>query len=294
MIYEANGLLMLAIKHLGRGNRRDTDAISLHLFNINEFSRKAIRYLKPIFEYNLLNGFKFIKNEITIQIGQKIEKYSRPNKFFRFKSHIVSKRKKYPISIGKEIFGIAKTIVFLIFVINKLHWRTILPFSLAPLLKSEKFIDQGPLFTQMEIVCREMVEDDIGENFPDILSQLTQLGQVKDPVAIFRKMKTHGDYKIFIIHDKNSSKVIGAATLHIENKFIHNGGSVGNVEDVVVDLNHRNRGFGRILVEKCIEEARNHGCYKTKLTCSEKNVQFYEKVGFKRNGVEMCLYFDND
>lgn len=146
----------------------------------------------------------------------------------------------------------------------------------------------------MEIVCREMVEEDIGHNFPDILSQLTKLGNVKEPIQIFRKMKKHGDYKIFIIHEIENPKVLGAATLHIEKKFIHNGGSVGNVEDVIVDSNHRNRGFGRILVDKCVDEARKGGCYKTKLTCAEKNVEFYEKIGFKRNGIEMCLYFKDD
>ncbi|KRH93318.1 Glucosamine-phosphate N-acetyltransferase [Pseudoloma neurophilia] len=146
----------------------------------------------------------------------------------------------------------------------------------------------------MEIVCREIERNDFGNNFPEILAQLTVLGDVKNPLSIYDNMIKKEDYKIFIIKISDDPRIIGAATLHLERKFIHGGKPVGNIEDVVVDENHRAKGFGRILVEKCYREAKRLGCYKAKLTCSEKNVAFYEKLGFERKGVEMGMYFEYD
>jgi glucosamine-phosphate N-acetyltransferase len=36
------------------------------------------------------------------------------------------------------------------------------------------------------------------------------------------------------------------------------------------------------------------GCYKIILDCSEKNVQFYEKCGFKKKEVEMVWYIPEE
>lgn len=38
----------------------------------------------------------------------------------------------------------------------------------------------------------------------------------------FAKMKNAGGYYVIVIEDRNSGKVIGSATLVVEQKFIHN------------------------------------------------------------------------
>ena len=36
------------------------------------------------------------------------------------------------------------------------------------------------------------------------------------------------------------------------------------------------------------------GCYKLILDCSESNVKFYEKCGFKRKEIQMARYFEHN
>ena len=45
-------------------------------------------------------------------------------------------------------------------------------------------------------------------------------------------------------------------------------------------------------MERALEFSANLGCYKVILDCSESNVAFYEKNGFKRYGVAMRYDLD--
>jgi len=75
--------------------------------------------------------------------------------------------------------------------------------------------------------------------------------------------------------------VVGAATIFIEPKFIHRGGYVGHIEDVVVRKEYQGKGIGEKLVRKLLEYAQNSGCYKTILDCKDEVKPFYERLGFK-------------
>ena len=90
---------------------------------------------------------------------------------------------------------------------------------------------------------------------------------------------------VFVI--KHWNKIIASGTVIIEQKFIHNGGKVAHIEDVIVHPNYRGSGAGKLLVEKLLEEAKKKGCYKTILNCDDKVVGFYEKLGFKKCSLQM-------
>ena len=89
----------------------------------------------------------------------------------------------------------------------------------------------------------------------------------------------------------NNENIIGSATILIETKIIHNFGKVAHIEDVIVDNNYRGKGLGKMLINKCINYAKHHDCYKIILNCSDKNIPFYEKCGFSKKENEMALYF---
>ena len=78
-------------------------------------------------------------------------------------------------------------------------------------------------------------------------------------------------------------------TLVIEKTYLW-GSNVGHIEDIIIDKNHRGKGYGKILLNKIIEKSKKYGCYKIILYCEEKNVGFYEKNGFQQKNVEMSLY----
>ena len=62
------------------------------------------------------------------------------------------------------------------------------------------------------------------------------------------------------------------------------------VEDVVIDNSMRGTGMGKILMDFIKDYSHKMSCYKIILDCSEHNIGFYEKCGFKINCTQMALY----
>ena len=80
--------------------------------------------------------------------------------------------------------------------------------------------------------------------------------------------------------------IIGVASIHIIYKLSR---TLGLIEDVAVNKDHRGKGIGKSLVEKLIEIGKQKNCDKIVLNTSEKNSKFYEKIGFKKNEIQMVI-----
>ncbi|ARF10577.1 acetyltransferase GNAT family protein [Hokovirus HKV1] len=139
------------------------------------------------------------------------------------------------------------------------------------------------------MLIRKLEKNDYHNNFLQLLSQLTIIDFNNITFEQFSKHfdKINSDIYVIIL----DNKVIGCGTLLIEQKFIHNLSSVGHIEDIVIDNNYRNKGYGKIIIEYLVLKAKNEGCYKVILDCDEKNVEFYKKCNFIEKGKEMALYF---
>lgn len=83
--------------------------------------------------------------------------------------------------------------------------------------------------------------------------------------------------------------VVGTASLLIERKFIHRGGTIGHIEDVAVHPDFGGRGIGQELVAQLIELASRARCYKVILNCHEHLIPFYERSGFRRHDTGMRI-----
>jgi glucosamine-phosphate N-acetyltransferase len=138
----------------------------------------------------------------------------------------------------------------------------------------------------------ELESEDYYRGFLQLLEQLTTVNADQITYNDFCKQLYKMKSEVFIIKNEDKTKVIGTASVLIENKFIHKLSSVAHIEDVVVDLKYRGKGLGNLLIEHCIEHAKSEGCYKTILNCGNKNIKFYEKCGFKAKNVEMSLYLN--
>ena len=96
------------------------------------------------------------------------------------------------------------------------------------------------------------------------------------------------------INDPNSTTmvvcegntIIGVASIHIICKLSR---TLGLIEDVAVNKDHRGKGIGKSLVEKLIEIGKQKNCDKIVLNTSEKNSKFYEKIGFEKNEIQMVI-----
>lgn len=84
----------------------------------------------------------------------------------------------------------------------------------------------------------------------------------------------------------DNNTITGVASLYIIKKLTR---TLGLIEDVAVNENYRGKGIGKKLVEKLIGLAADKKCDKTVLNSSEQNSEFYKKIGFKINEIQMII-----
>ncbi|CAI5506647.1 unnamed protein product [Closterium sp. Naga37s-1] len=144
------------------------------------------------------------------------------------------------------------------------------------------------------LVLRDLNEGDYSKGYMELLSQLTTTGtvteeQFKDRFALLSQRSL--DYRIVVVEDTVSNRVVGTGTLLIEFKFLRSCGKVGHIEDIVVHSSMRGKHLGHRIIQTLTDIAKKQGCYKVILDCDEKNVDFYKKCGYSVKNVGMALYF---
>ena len=132
-----------------------------------------------------------------------------------------------------------------------------------------------------EIIIREIEENDLKQGFLESLDFLRKASNIDKNKAreILKKIKQNPNHIIHVAIDNN--EIVGSTTLLIEQKFIHDGGLVGHIEDVVVRKEYEGKGIGIKLVMSMLECAKEKNCYKTILDCKDDVKEFYERIGFK-------------
>ncbi len=142
-----------------------------------------------------------------------------------------------------------------------------------------------------ELIIRELRKEDLWNGFLTTLDSLRQTSNIDRVKAeeIFEKINSNQDHIITVA--ELDGKIVGATTFLIEPKFIHKGGLVGHIEDVVVEKDFQGQKIGEKIMKHLLEFAKNQGCYKTILDCTDDVKPFYEKLGFKHIANE--LRFDH-
>jgi len=138
-----------------------------------------------------------------------------------------------------------------------------------------------------ELIIREIIESDLENGFLESLDNLRQSSNLEPNSArnILKKILENENHIIHVA--ELNGKIVGSTTLLIEQKFIHGGGLVGHIEDVVVNKEFEGHGIGMKLVLSLLDVAKEKKCYKTILNCEDKLLPFYEKIGFKQKSTEM-------
>ena len=138
-----------------------------------------------------------------------------------------------------------------------------------------------------EIKIRGIVESDIDIGFLENLDHLRKASNLDRETAgnILKKIIENPDHIIHVA--EIDGKIVGSTTLLIEQKFIHDGGKVGHIEDVVVSKEYEGRGIGIKLVTSLLQVASTKNCYKTILDCKDELIPFYERIGFKQESNQM-------
>jgi glucosamine-phosphate N-acetyltransferase len=141
----------------------------------------------------------------------------------------------------------------------------------------------------MEI--RLLSKNDYYKGYLSVLNQLT-------PVHDCSFEEFCNRFDIQTKHNPNSEtyvleidkKIVATGKILIELKMHNNFSNMGHIEDIVVDKYHRGKGYGKLITEYLKNRSLESGCYKVVLSCTQNNVNFYEKCGFKKKGCEMVVY----
>jgi len=112
-----------------------------------------------------------------------------------------------------------------------------------------------------EIIIREIDENDLEKGFLESLDFLRKSSDIDKNKAkeILKKIKQNPNHIIHVAIDDN--KIVASTTLLVEQKFIHDGGLVGHIEDVVVRKEYEGKGIGIKLVMSMLERSKEKKCY---------------------------------
>ena len=103
----------------------------------------------------------------------------------------------------------------------------------------------------------------------------------KDHEIIWKNFSSQKNlYAIVVLLDQ---KVVGYGSIFFAKKI--RGGTIGYIEDIVVDKKFQFRGLGQKIVKELTEFGKKIKCYKIVLQCvKKKNIKFYKKNKYDLNG----------
>src|SRR5262245_34239740 len=102
----------------------------------------------------------------------------------------------------------------------------------------------------MTLIIRELSAPDLTDDFLASLGSLADVGlSVDKALEIFRHRLRMG-VRTYVAYAED--RVIGTLTLLLEQKFIHQGGWVGHIEDVAVHPDFRKHGAGLAMVRHAV------------------------------------------
>ncbi|KAI3405234.1 GNA1 [Candida oxycetoniae] len=153
--------------------------------------------------------------------------------------------------------------------------------------------DEPSLTLPPNYTFRKLKLTDYSNNYLETLRVLTTVGNIEEHsfANLFRIWEENSNiYQPHVITNPEGV-VVATGMLLVEAKLIHECGKVGHIEDISVAIDEQGKKLGNYMVKSLSTLAKSYGCYKVILDCSPHNVGFYEKCGFKNDGVEMVQRF---
>ena len=111
------------------------------------------------------------------------------------------------------------------------------------------------------------------EKRKDIFSEKTA-DELKDNLI---EMINNPDENVFVIDD--NGKIIGYAATKFKDKATR----AIWIDEIVIDINYQNKGYGKILIDEICKYAKQNKCVRVELNCwcfNSNAIEFYNKLGF--------------
>lgn len=172
-------------------------------------------------------------------------------------------------------------------------------FELGRLEKLSEWDEISGRLRERGLFARPLKSNDYDHGYLELLSQLTTVGQISRSQFEdrFKQMQdinvVQEHYAIVVIVDQSTHKIVGASTLFLEYKFIHQCATRGRLEDVAVLDRYRGKQIGELVVKIIVELAReSFKCYKLTLDCSDNLKKFYAKNSFVYGSNMLSIRFE--
>jgi glucosamine-phosphate N-acetyltransferase len=144
--------------------------------------------------------------------------------------------------------------------------------------QENNYVDLGD-----NLILRPLQRNDLEKGYMNLLSQLTEVGQVSQECfeKRFDEMRSaQNTYYICVVEDSQNNKVISTLTLVYEQKFIRQASARGRFEDLVVDQEYRGKRLSKLLLDVVCQMSKILGCYKISLECKDHLKKHYEQFEF--------------
>ena len=104
----------------------------------------------------------------------------------------------------------------------------------------------------MNYIIRKLTNNDYDE-YLNLINQFRKTNFTKDEfIKNLNKINLYSE--IWVIENEN--KLIGTGTIIYEYKFIHNLSIYAHIEDICINDEFRNKGYGKILINYLLEKAK--------------------------------------
>lgn len=122
---------------------------------------------------------------------------------------------------------------------------------------------------------RPLAKTDLHRGHLSVLSVLTSAPEVSEAryVEAFDAMRSSNAYFTLVIVSRSTDRIVGHGTVFVEQKFIRNLGTVGHIEDIVVDKSMQGRKLGLRIIDALTGISEAIGCYKAILNCKDENIR---------------------
>lgn len=139
------------------------------------------------------------------------------------------------------------------------------------------------------MVIKILNKDDNIEQYLSCVGDLMKSGGDRATVAdIEYSLSARPSNIITFVGLNDVRDIVSTATVIMEKKLRYKQ-LCCHIEDVGVAPCCRGQGYGKQIVEYCVNVAKTNGCYKIKLNCEDSLISFYSKIGFTKLGNHMIM-----
>ena len=135
------------------------------------------------------------------------------------------------------------------------------------------------------ILIRSVVESDM-DAVIEILQSISDFKPSKSEYSNIWRSFDQQDHVCSLVAILDNT-IVGYGSIAFETKI--RGGKMGHIEDIVSHGDFRKKGIGRAILDALYIIAQENGCYKVTLQCEERNIEFYQKCGYKLGGFSMQI-----